>query len=224
MSTQSLEFVKDQIRRHWDRRAPTFDAQKNHGIHTDQQKKAWIDLFTAVLGPRPLDVLDVGCGTGFLSLLLAEQGHSTTGIDFAKDMLDEARRKAEAQNLPAKFLPGDAEHPPEDLGTFDLVCMRHVIWTLPNPALAAANWKKRLKPGGRILLIEGKFAATNRKDEYAAIVESLPFAGGQSADDVIHVLEGAGFDACSSQPLMDTAYWIDPPLFSRYLVTATNPG
>src|SRR5438270_13147772 len=79
----------------------------------------------------PLDAFDVGCGTGFLSLELAGRGHRVTGVDFAPQMLAEARRKAASeQSLAVRFEEGDAEALQFSDASLDFVITRHVLWTL----------------------------------------------------------------------------------------------
>ena len=63
-------------------------------------------------GGAPLDALDAGCGTGFLSLELAARGHRVTGVDFAPAMLAEARRKAAERGVSIRFEEADAEQLP----------------------------------------------------------------------------------------------------------------
>src|SRR5947207_6122898 len=105
--------VKEQVAAHWNRRAAGFDADFGHSIRTAAERAAWDRILDVVLGGRPsLDALDVGCGTGFLSLELAGRGHRVTGIDFAPQMLAEARKKAAAQGLAVRFEEGDAEQLP----------------------------------------------------------------------------------------------------------------
>lgn len=53
-------------------------------------------------------VLDVGCGTGELSLFLASRGHEVLGIDFAPAAIETARAKARWRRVPAHFLVWDA--------------------------------------------------------------------------------------------------------------------
>src|SRR2546429_3922570 len=87
--------VKQQVAAHWNRRAAGFDSDFGHSIRTNAERAAWDRIVGLTVGGRaPLDVLDVGCGTGVLSLELAGRGHRVTGVDFAPPMLAEARRKA----------------------------------------------------------------------------------------------------------------------------------
>lgn len=53
-------------------------------------------------------VLDVGCGTGELSLFLARQGHDILGIDIAPRAVEQAKDKARWRRVPARFLIWDA--------------------------------------------------------------------------------------------------------------------
>src|SRR5215472_12275872 len=90
--------VTDVIRHHWNARACTFDRELGHGVHSDDQRQAWLRLLAQLAGPAPQRVLDAGCGTGVLALLLAELGHEVTGVDLAVQMLEVARLKAEQGN------------------------------------------------------------------------------------------------------------------------------
>ena len=110
MSGVHIDPVKQQVAAHWDRRAANFDEDFGHSIKTAAERAAWDRILDLVVPPgRALDALDVGCGTGFLSLELAGRGHRVVGVDFAPAMLDEARRKAAAQGLAVRFETADAE-------------------------------------------------------------------------------------------------------------------
>lgn len=151
--------VKTIMREVWDKRASTFDRSPGHGIHSVQEKWAWQHLLRQALAAGQCDVLDVGCGTGAIALLLAEMGHRVTGLDISEAMLEKAREKATPLDLSAEFKCGDAEELPFEDGTFDAVVGRHVLWTLPNPEKAVAEWERVLRPGGRVIIIDGNWGA-----------------------------------------------------------------
>jgi ubiquinone/menaquinone biosynthesis C-methylase UbiE len=146
------------IRHHWDRRATTFDDEMGHSLVNDEQRKAWFDLLSRLAGRAPRRVLDVGCGTGFLAFRFAELGHTVTGIDLSPQMIDRARRKAEQAHQQIDFRVCDAAALDVADETYDLVVARHVIWNLPDPERGVAEWLRVLRPGGRLVLIEGKWA------------------------------------------------------------------
>lgn len=150
--------ITEVIRHHWNWRAASFDRDLSHGLHSEQQRKAWLALLAQLAGPTPQRVLDAGCGTGFLALLLAELGHSVTGIDLSPQMIELARQKAARANLQVNFRVENAAALTDPDGTYDLIVERHVIWTLPDPVTGVREWMRVLRPGGRLAAIEEKFA------------------------------------------------------------------
>jgi ubiquinone/menaquinone biosynthesis C-methylase UbiE len=213
MTFEQTDPVKQQVAAHWGRRAARFDEDFGHSIRTAAERAAWgriLDLVTP--RPAPLDALDVGCGTGFLSFELAARGHRVTGIDFAPAMLAEARRKAAERGVSIRFEAGDAERLPFADGSFDLVVSRHVLWTLPHPEAAVEEWIRLLRPGGRLAVIDGQFdpgvlthTAENARTspEYAEIGEQLPFLGGRPREHIETLLRGHGLVNVASDPLPD---------------------
>ena len=85
--------IKTAVSRYWSGRAAGFDLAPSHNVLTEAQHQAWLDLLREVAGPAPLTVLDVGCGTGFLAMRMAELGHTAVGIDLAEEMLTAAQQK-----------------------------------------------------------------------------------------------------------------------------------
>jgi SAM-dependent methyltransferase len=100
-------------------------------------------------------VLDVATGTGYLALTAAAIGHRVTGIDLAEPMLAEARAATLRRGLTAAFMEGDAVTPPFEAGSFDAITNRHFLWTLREPEVAFRNWLRLLRPGGRVVAIDG---------------------------------------------------------------------
>ncbi len=139
------------IRTYWDAAADTFDDEPDHGLRQEPTRAAWASRLASWIPGAEQDVLDVGCGTGSLSRLVAEAGHRVTGVDLAPRMVDQARAKLAAAGLRGRFPVGDAEAPPTGGGTFDVVLSRHLVWTLPDPRAALRAWGARLRPGGTLL-------------------------------------------------------------------------
>jgi ubiquinone/menaquinone biosynthesis C-methylase UbiE len=213
MGSGQTDPVKQQVAAHWGRRAAHFDEDFGHSIRTAAERAAWSRIFDLVLaGRNGIDVLDAGCGTGFLSLELAARGHRVTGVDFAPAMLAEARRKASEQGLPVRFEEADAEQLPYAPHSFDLVVSRHVLWTLPHPKAAIDDWMRVLRPGGRLAVIDGQFDPNfsvhqnenaRTSNEYAAIGDRLPFMGGRPREEIATLLEAHGLINVGSDPVLD---------------------
>jgi SAM-dependent methyltransferase len=145
----------DEIRDVWDAEAATFDDEPDHGLRDPITRGAWRDLLLGHLPPAPARVADLGCGTGTLSVLLAGEGYDVTGVDLSPEMILRARAKAAGHD--ATFAVGDAADPDLPPGSFDVVLSRHVLWALPDPAAGLARWVELLAPGGRLLLVEGRW-------------------------------------------------------------------
>lgn len=131
-----------------------YDTLKGHGVHSEAEIDAWVAAMQKHLPDAPADVLDVGTGTGMLALIAARLGHRVTGIDLSPGMLGVARSKASGMTNPPRFESGDAVDPPFSPASFDVVCNRHVLWTLPDPDKALSSWLRLLRPGGRLIVID----------------------------------------------------------------------
>jgi SAM-dependent methyltransferase len=189
----------------WDSQAQTFDADPDHGLIDPTVREAWRALLTPLLPSAPARVLDLGCGTGSLAVLLAEAGHDVLGVDFAPAMVARARAKAAAAGLTVEFRIGDAAAPAVPPGSVDVVLCRHVLWALPDPAAALERWTGLLAPGGRLLLVEGNWSTG--AGLHAAEVAGLVRACRQEADVV---------------PLLDPALWGRAVDDERFLVLSRH--
>lgn len=213
MTSLPTDPVKQQVAAHWGRRAAHFDEDFGHSIRTEAERAAWDRILDIVLsGRRVVDVLDAGCGTGFLSFELAARGHRVIGVDFAPAMLVEARRKAAERGAPIRFEEADAEHLPFAAGSFDLVISRHVLWTLPHPEAAIDEWIRVLWPGGRLAVVDGQFDPNfllhqrenaRTSAEYAAIGNQLPFLGGRPREEIEALFRIHGLVDVGSDPVLD---------------------
>jgi ubiquinone/menaquinone biosynthesis C-methylase UbiE len=213
MSSTQTDVVKQQVAAHWNRRAAGFDEDFGHSIRTAAERAAWDRILDLMVPQRnALDALDVGCGTGFLSLELAARGHRVTGLDFAPAMLVEARRKSAESGFSIRFEEGDAENLPFAAGSFDLVVSRHLLWTLPHPEAAIDEWIRVLRPGGRLAVADGQFDPgvlvhqhenARSSTEYAGIGDGLPFLGGRPREEIERLFRAHGLANIGSDPVDD---------------------
>ena len=184
----------------WDAQAATFDDDPDHGLGDPRTRLAWLDLLTTHLPPAPARVADLGSGTGTLSVLLAEAGYVVDGVDFSSAMVEHALVKASART-DVTFIVADAAAPPLPLGEYDAVLCRHVLWTLPDPQAALGLWIGLLKPGGRLLLVEGHWDTGT----------------GLTAAQTMDLVREAGRTA-ELHRLTDPVLWGRPITDERYLV------
>ena len=140
----------------WNAAASSFDEAADHGLRDPVVHDSWRRLLSRLL-PTSGRVLDVGCGTGSLSLLLAQAGHQVTGIDFAPAMIEQARAKALNAGVDITFQVGDAAHPDFAASSFEIVLGRHILWAIPDIPTdkVLERWVSLLAPGGRLALVEG---------------------------------------------------------------------
>lgn len=172
--------VHDRLQSWWDDDARGYDASVGHAMSDPVEAAAWADALRSFLPAPPARVLDVGAGTGSLSLLAAELGFAVTSVDLSSGMLAEARRKAESRGVSLDLVHGPAEAPPA--GPFDAVIERHVTWTLPDPVAALGAWRSVTRPGGRLILFEGSWGGEGPmvavKDALASQLRRLWHVGG----------------------------------------------
>ena len=214
------------IRAWWDADAQHYDRSVGHAIGDPVEAAAWRAVLRRLLPPPPSRVLDVGAGTGSLSLLAADLGHEVTALDLSEGMLDRARRKAEERGSAISFVVGAAESPPG--GPFDAVIERHVAWTLPDPVAAFGAWRG-VAPSGRLVLFEGSWGGEGRlvkvKDGVAAaiqrirgvagdhhgpypddVVRRLPLVGTTTPAPFVEAVLAAGWHAVQLERLLDVEW------------------
>ncbi len=104
--------------------------------------------------PPPRRALDLGCGTGVVSLALARRDFSVVGVDHSQDMLEIAERKAAGEGLAesCRFMTGDVRDVPFGDGAFDVVTCQGLLHHLEDPEPCLRELKRVLRPGGAFFL------------------------------------------------------------------------
>ena len=205
--------VKQQVAAHWDRRAAHFDEDFGHSIRTAAERAAWDRILDLILpAAATLEALDIGCGTGFLSLELALRGHLVTGIDFASSMIAQARKKAAERHAVIRYEEADAEQLPFAAASFDIAVSRHLLWTLPHPERAMDEWIRVLRPSGRLIIVDSQADVSVspesldnacRSSEYAAIGDQLPFVSGWPREEIEMPFAAHQLVNIASDPFLD---------------------
>jgi ubiquinone/menaquinone biosynthesis C-methylase UbiE len=95
-------------------------------------------------------VLDVAAGNGNCSLAAARRWCDVTSTDYVSALLEQGRRRAEAERLPIEFQEADAEALPFADGSFDVVLSSFGVMFTPNHARTAGELVRVCRPGGRI--------------------------------------------------------------------------
>ncbi len=118
-----------------------------------EHARAGVEEFVDRLRIAPgLRVLDVACGSGNASIPAARAGASVTGVDIATNLLEQARERAHAEGLPARFEEGDAEALPFDDESFDVIVSTFGAMFAPRPERVASELVRVCRPGGRIAM------------------------------------------------------------------------
>jgi len=186
----------------WNAEAETFDQAADHGLLDPGIRAAWRALLLQHLPAPPARILDLGCGTGTLTVLLAEEGYQVDGVDFSPEMI--RRAEAKAVGLAGVTLQvADAYDPPVEHGAYDVVLCRHVLWAMLDPGTALKNWTPLLTPHGALVLVEGRWS-----NEV-----------GLSAEETVALVR-AESRAADLTRLDDPIYWGRPITDDRYLVTS----
>ncbi len=119
--------------------------------------KEWVDYIKKVFtffGKRPRRILDVGCGTGTATLLLAKQGYEMTGMDLSDSMLKRLKKKAKKEKIKINIVRGDMRDIPEKIGKFDAVIS---MFDTINYNLTDAELKSTFKSVYKVLSKKGIF-------------------------------------------------------------------
>ena len=149
--------MKGDIIEVWDNRSHSYSKVVQGGMASSYESRGWQEIFTDAMGPGRYKVLDVGTGPGVVAFLLSQLGHEVTAVDLSEGMLTAARRNAAQYGLDIRFEKGDAEALPFPDSSFDIVVSKYVLWTVPNPAKALSEWYRVVRPGGKVIYVDGNW-------------------------------------------------------------------
>lgn len=216
MSDASSNYsIRDEIREFWSERAATFDGSVGHEIFSEAERAGWHRLIRKHLGEgQGRAALDLASGTGVISHLMHDMGFLVTGADWSEAMLEQARAKARKRKADIRFIMRDAENTAEPRQSYDVITNRHLVWTLVDAPAAFREWFELLKPGGKLLIVDGNMGrkgwatrlrlafggqpgharlAPGMAERLARIREQVYFSDQMPAEAVVAALLEAGF-------------------------------
>ncbi|WP_235738899.1 class I SAM-dependent methyltransferase [Nocardioides alcanivorans] len=237
MTLTQLTSVQANMNAYWTERAPLYDANQQRPERFERDVAAWSQIWGQALPASPADVLDLGTGSGFVAFVHAGNGHRVTATDLSDGMIEIARaRAAQTPNAP-DFGIGDAVSPDFTPGSFDAITNRYVMWTLREPEVALANWRRLLRPGGTLAVVDSTWfpegldlnPTPGFADWYDEHVRSaLPLAEASTIEPTVEVVRAAGFRDVTVTPLtsileLDREYGVAPghDVQLQYLVRGT---
>lgn len=154
--------IEERVRNYWTIRSHDFGTVRKNELGNEMGQK-WLREIEKLLPEKEnLHILDIGTGTGFFAVLLAENGHQVEGIDLTPAMLEEAKELAAQKGLSIVFREMDAQELAYEDACFDVVISRNLTWTLPDPKKAYQEWFRVLKKGGILLNFDADYAANVR--------------------------------------------------------------
>jgi ubiquinone/menaquinone biosynthesis C-methylase UbiE len=119
--------------------------------------RAIIARIKAEFADRPIRVLDIGCGTGVFASKICEAmpGAQVWGIDLVRGMLDKGHERWRRHSDGVIPIQGDSERLPFGWATFDVVTCANSFHHYPHQDRAVEEMRRVLKPGGRLMLVDG---------------------------------------------------------------------
>ena len=155
---------KERIVRYWGKRSESFLEQRRAELHSSMADRWAQEINSRIPCERKLKILDVGCGTGFFTILMAKQGHEVIGTDLTPEMVENAAILAKEENIKCEFRIMDAENLKFEDESFDVILSRNLTWTLPNVEKAYKEWMRVLKKGGILLNFDANYGMSNFTD------------------------------------------------------------
>ncbi|MGK2740441.1 class I SAM-dependent methyltransferase [Tepidicaulis sp. LMO-SS28] len=144
LNQDQIDYWNGDVGETWTRQQEKMDAVL--GPITD----AVLEAAAAKRGER---VLDIGCGCGDTTLMLAREGAKVSGVDVSAPMIARAQDRFAEEGLEAELLTADAAAHPFTPGSFDLVFSRFGVMFFEDPAAAFANIRQGMKEDGRLAFV-----------------------------------------------------------------------
>lgn len=216
---------KEGVKKMFDNIAPDYD-KLNHilslNIDKNWRKKAVRELADEA---RPLNVLDVACGTGDFTIEIARkvpQGSTVVGVDISDGMIAVGLEKLAKLGIDATLKVADCEALPYEDNTFDRISVGFGVRNFEHLELGLSEMHRVLAPGGKLVILELSVPSNAfiRWCYKLYFLKILPFIGGlvsgdrsayeylpasvlrfPAPDKFMSIMKSAGFDVVEHRAL-----------------------
>ena len=176
-----MSYDKSQAAREFGRWSENYDQCILQWLLFRPAHRAIIARIRAEFEDRALKILDVGCGTGVFAARIREAlpRAKVWGVDLVAAMLAGGRSRWRAHRGHVAPVQGDSERLPFATGTFDVVTCANSFHHYPHQERAVEEMHRVLKPGGRLILVDG-----SRDSAWGWLIYDVCVAGVEG--DVLH--------------------------------------
>lgn len=131
-----------------------------------------IDFLKGIFPKPPAKILEVGCGSSFVSLYFAKRGYLVTCLDINKFILEIAQKNFKKEGVEGKFIVGDGEKLPFKNGDFDVVTSFGLLEHFEDPSKAIVEMARILKPNGLFFadIVPNRFSVQTFGNLFNALV------------------------------------------------------
>ncbi|SFT57978.1 Methyltransferase domain-containing protein [Lachnospiraceae bacterium XBD2001] len=148
---------QEKINELWTRGAKNYNRIIDDEINSFRSAGWKKQILSQVKTEGELEILDCGCGPGFFSCIMAQEGHHVTGIDGSELMLSFAIQRAKELGLSVNYKLMDCHELDFEDNSFDLIISRNVTHTLRDHKAVYSQWMRVLKPGGVLLIFDANW-------------------------------------------------------------------
>jgi len=199
MSSESKEY------QYWSKKADSFDAANTYivGQNTFEAAQNWLKEQLTIQD----NVLEIGCGTGIFSAVIAESVRHLTATDMSEEMLAKTRlRLQKYSNVEVK--PADGYQLAHAESTFDVAFMGNVLHIVKEPSTILKESYRTLRKGGRLLAMDYTLAGMTLPTKLAMIIRYVSKLGmpprdnkSYRSEELAQLLQQAGFTIQDAQTI-----------------------
>lgn len=185
------------------------------------QYLAALTALFSLMAPPPGRIVEFGCGTGWLSLYLAQRGYEVTGVDIAEDAIRHARAAAEARKLSHAQFHADDYESFAGAARFDYAIFHDALHHAESELAALRCAHAALAPGGCVIAIEPGSGHDAAESSRQAVTQFNVHEKSMPPAHIIKVARAAGF---TRHLVLPHPHQLNRRVYRRAYHRAETPG